>query len=285
MAVDMANKNNSETENEHIRSEPGTVPDPTIHPNALQYYGFTDADMLPITKNRALELLERDLTVYMISPLNTEKIALDAEDLLRHDGLFGVTKTEWEAVKNDIPPYDAEQTFRNNPKDSYAIYQLADTPDTIPLRFMGTDWLEQKNIPVEKSNYTALYTGDLPTQPTRMGALEKIYENFNLYRPADFTGHSLSVSDVVALKQNGQISYHYCDHVGFKELPDFGQDSPLKNAEMLLEDDYSMIDGRINNGKSALAEEKKPSVLERLKTPPEPPKIPKIPGKSKDMAL
>jgi len=274
-------KNETEEAREVSRMEP--VPDPTIHPKALQYYGFTDADMLPITKNRALELLDRDLTVYMIYPLNTEKIALDAEDLLHHDGLFGVTKTEWEAVKNDIPPYDIEKVFRDNPKDAYAIYQLTEKSDSV--LFMGMDWLEQKGIPVEKSNYTALYTGDMPTSETSMGGLEQIYVNFNLHRPADFTGHSLSVSDIVALKQDGVISYHYCDSIGFKELPDFGKESPLKNAEMLLEDDYSMIDGRINNGKSALAEEKKPSIMERLQTMPERPKTPKRPKPNKEMEL
>ena len=277
------NKNETEEAREVSRMEP--VPDPTIHPKALQYYGFTDADMLPITKNRALELLDRDLTVYMIYPLNTEKIALDAEDLLYHDGLFGVTKTEWEAVKNNIPPYDAEQTFHNNPKDAYAIYQLTDKSGTVPLLFMGMDWLEQKGIPVEKSNYTALYTGDMPTSETSMGILEQIYVEFNLHRPTDFTGHSLSVSDIVALKQDGVVSYHYCDSIGFRELPDFGKESPLKNAEMLLEDDYSMIDGRINNGKSALAEEKKPSIMERLQTMPERPKTPKRPKSHKEMEL
>ena len=276
-------KNETEEAREVSRMEP--VPDPTIHPKALQYYGFTDADMLPITKNRALELLDRDLTVYMIYPLNTEKIALDAEDLLHHDGLFGVTKTEWEAVKNDIPPYDIEKVFRDNPKDAYAIYQLADTAGTVPLLFMGMDWLEQKGIPVEKSNYTALYTGELPTSETSMGMLEQIYVNFNLQRPADFTGHSLSVSDIVALKQDNVVSYHYCDSIGFRELPDFGKESPLKNAEMLLEDDYSMIDGRINNGKSALAEEKKPSIMERLQAMPERPKTPKKPKTHKEMEL
>ena len=277
------NKNETEEAREVSRMEP--VPDPTIHPKALQYYGFTDADMLPITKNRALELLDRDLTVYMIYPLNTEKIALDAEDLLHHDGLFGVTKTEWEAVKNDIPPYDIEKVFRDNPKDAYAIYQLADTASTVPLLFMGMDWLEQKGIPVEKSNYTALYTGDMPTSETSMGMLEQIYVEFNLHRPADFTGHSLSVSDIVALKQEGVVSYHYCDSIGFKELPDFGKESPLKNAEMLLEDDYSMIDGRINNGKSALAEEKKPSIMEKLQAMPERPKPQKKPKSHKEMEL
>lgn len=277
------NKNETEEAREVSRMEP--IPDPTIHPKALQYYGFTDADMLPITKNRALELLDRDLTVYMIYPLNTEKIALDAEDLLHHDGLFGVTKTEWEAVKNDIPPYDIEKVFQDNPKDAYAIYQLTDKSGTVPLLFMGMDWLEQKGIPVEKSNYTALYTGDMPTSETSMGMLEQIYVNFNLQRPADFTGHSLSVSDIVALKQDGVVSYHYCDNIGFKELPDFGKESPLKNAEMLLEDDYSMIDGRINNGKSALAEEKKPSIMERLQAMPERPKTQKKPKSHKEMEL
>jgi len=276
-------KNETEEAREVSRMEP--VPDPTIHPKALQYYGFTDADMLPITKNRALELLDRDLTVYMIYPLNTEKIALDAEDLLHHDGLFGVTKTEWEAVKNDIPPYDIEKVFRDNPKDAYAIYQLADTAGTVPLLFMGMEWLEQKGIPIEKSNYTALYTGDMPVPETSMGILEQIYVNFNLHRPADFTGHSLSVSDIVALKQDGVVSYHYCDSIGFKELSDFGKESPLKNAEMLLEDDYSMIDGRINNGKSALAEEKKPSIMEKLQAMPERPKTPKKPKSHKEMEL
>ena len=277
------NKNETEETREVSRMEP--VPDSTIHPKALQYYGFTDADMLPITKNRALELLDRDLTVYMIYPLNTEKIALDAEDLLHHDGLFGVTKTEWEAVKNDIPPYDIEKVFRDNPKDAYVIYQLAEKSGNFPLLFMGMDWLEQKGLPVDKSNYTALYTGDMPTSETSMGVLEQIYVNFNLQRPADFTGHSLSVSDIVAMKQDGVISYHYCDNIGFRELPDFGKESPLKNAEMLLEDDYSMIDGRINNGKSALAEEKKPSIMEKLQAMPERPKTPKKPKTHKEMEL
>ena len=194
-------------------------------------------------------------------------------------------ETEMIRSETATPPYDAEQTFRNNLKDAYAIYQLTEKSGTVPLLFMGMDWLEQKGIPVEKSNYTALYTGELPKSGTSMGILEQIYVEFNLHRPADFTGHSLSVSDIVALKLDGVVSYHYCDSIGFKELPDFGKESPLKNAEMLLEDDYSMIDGRINNGKSALAEEKKPSIMERLQAMPERPKAPKKTKSHKEMEL
>lgn len=110
-------------------------------------------------------------------------------------------------------------------------------------------------------------------------------------RPADFTGHSLSVSDIVALKQDGVVSYHYCDSVGFQKLPGFMSENYLKAAEMSLEDDYGMIDGIINNGQKstlsdleqqlksgqsislmdlaeAIQREKKPSVLKKLREQP-----------------
>jgi hypothetical protein len=79
--------------------------------------------------------------------------------------------------------------------------------------------------------------------------LDKLYEQFNLNHPADFTGHSLSVSDIVALRQNGEVSCHYVDSFGFSELPSFLKpENYLKNAEMSMEDDYDSIDGIINNG-------------------------------------
>ena len=121
--------------------------------------------------------------------------------------------------------------------------------------------------------------------------LENLFEIFNINRPGDFTGHSLSVSDIIALKQDGVVSYHYCDNVGFQELPGFMSENYLKAAEMSLEDDYSMIDGIINNGQKptvsdleqqvkngqsislmdlvgAIQQEKKPSVLKKLKEQP-----------------
>ena len=79
--------------------------------------------------------------------------------------------------------------------------------------------------------------------------MNELYETFNIRRPEDFRGHSLSVSDIVALKQNGVVSCHYVDSWGFKELPGFLKpENYLKNAEMAMEDDYGMIDGIINNG-------------------------------------
>ena len=79
-------------------------------------------------------------------------------------------------------------------------------------------------------------------------------------------GHSLSVSDIVALKVDGAVSVHYVDRYGFQELHGFLSDQPLKNAEMQMEDDYGMIDGIINNGKR---EPERPSVVEQLRKTPD----------------
>ena len=82
-----------------------------------------------------------------------------------------------------------------------------------------------------------------------MEQLETLYEQFNLQKPVDFHSPSLSVSDIVAIKQDGKVSCHYCDSFGFEQIPGFLPDNnPLKNAEMAVEDDYGMIDGIINNG-------------------------------------
>lgn len=133
---------------------------------------------------------------------------------------------------------------------------------------------------IDRANYECVYTAPLPTDApkTPHDNLNALYEQFNMDCPADFRGHSLSVSDVVALKQGGQIACHYVDRWGFAELPGFLQpENPLKNAELAMEDDYGMIDGIINNGKSPAVKEQeklsaptkeKPSVLAQLKAKP-----------------
>jgi hypothetical protein len=83
--------------------------------------------------------------------------------------------------------------------------------------------------------------------------LEDIYRRFNNDHPKDFTGHSLSVSDVVILRHGDRQTAHYCDSYGFREVPQFiqerqrQQENPLKTAELSTEQNENMIDGRINN--------------------------------------
>ena len=234
----------------------GCVPDPAISVESMNAYGYTDSNMLPLTKERALELMERDVSVYMLHTDNTEAMAFDAEEVRSFDGVFGVEASEWETVKDRFAPPDYEKAFLDNTADSFAIYQLRDNDNTAQLRFMNAEYLEKKGLSIEKGNYASVYAGGLDRRGDTQDRLDELYETFNLRRPEDFRGHSLSVSDIVALKQNGVVSCHYVDSQGFKELPDFLKpENYLKNAEMAMEDDYGMIDGVINNGpKQTVAE-------------------------------
>lgn len=264
----------------------GYMPDPSMSVEAMNAYGYTDSDMLPLSKERALELFERDVPVYMLYDGNTEAMAFETEDIVMFSGCFGITREDWDAVKDQIPPMDMdairqkrEQAFLESPGDTYAIYQLKRDDATTDLRFMDSEWLKKKGIEPQLENYDLVYTGALYPASTQIDTLERLYQTFNIDHPADFTGHSLSVSDIVALKQNGVVSCHYVDSVGYKELPSFIQSGNyLKNAEMQMEDDYGMIDGIVNNGsrqteppkkaapeKAADTKAKKPSVLAKLR--------------------
>ena len=121
----------------------------------------------------------------------------------------------------------AEKNFIDQTGDMMAIYQLRH--DVIPeLGFLG---LEQLKSPPKKENYEAVYAHGIRISEDVAQTLENLYYIFNQARPEDFKGHSLSVSDIVALKRDGVVSYYYCDSVGFREIPDFGRKSILKRLE------------------------------------------------------
>ena len=120
-----------------------------------------------------------------------------------------------------------EKNFIDHPGDAMAIYQLR--RDVMPeLGFVELDRLKS---PPKKENYEAVYAHGIRISEDVTQTLENLYYIFNQARPEDFKGHSLSVSDIVALKRDGVVSYYYCDSVGFRELPDFGRKSILKRLE------------------------------------------------------
>ena len=163
---------------------------------------------------------------------------------------------------------DLEKMFLVNPADAFAIYQLRDHESTHDHRFLAMSQLQAAGLTVERANYELVYTADLSDAGSKSipVLLEDTFYRFNMERPDDFYGHSLSVSDIVALKVDGAVSVHYVDRFGFQELHGFLSDQPLKNAEMQMEDDYGMIDGIINNGKR---EPERPSVVEQLRKAPD----------------
>ena len=271
------------------------MPDTGIGFSEMYQYGYTDGNtMLPLTKERAMELFMQDVPVFLLYGDNTEAMALDAEDISSHTGVFGVEREEWDAVRGVVTlseQADTEKLFLENPQDAFLIYQIRRGGELDAYRFMNYDYLQSKGVTPERCGYDAIYTGGFMDYGNARTNLDMIYQRFNVDHPADFKGHSLSVSDIVALKQNGVVSCHYVDSIGFRELPNFLKpENYLKNAEMLLEDDYGMIDGIINNGPkqptvadleaqvkagfsisltelaaASHREQKKPSVLEKLR--------------------
>ena len=235
------------------------MPDSEVSVSDMQEYGYFYDGMLPVTRERALELDAAGLTVYVLHEDNTESMVFDTEEIMDHGGIFGVDREEWEkspqfhekVMERQEHQQEREQAFLAHEGCCFAIYQVSrDDPQNV--RFMNLDWLQSHNLAVDRSNYDLIYTAPLNGSGSTMEQLETLYEQFNLKKPVDFHSPSLSVSDIVAIKQDGKVSCHYCDSVGFTEIPGFLPDNPLKNAEMMLEDDYGMIDGIINNGPKEL---------------------------------
>ena len=231
------------------------MPDEQVSTPDMQEYGYSYDGMFPVTRERALELDAAGLTVYVLHEDNTESMVFDPQEIMDHGGLFGVDHEEWEkspqfhekVMERQEHQQEREQAFLSQNRDCFAIYQVS-SDDPQNVRFMNLEWLKSHDISIDRSNYDLIYTAPLRESGTVPEQLEKLYQQFNLEKPVDFHSPSMSVSDIVAIKQDGKVSCHYCDSVGFTQIPGFLPENPLKNAEMALEDDYGMIDGIINNG-------------------------------------
>ena len=231
------------------------MPDEQVSTPDMQEYGYTYDGMIPVTRERALELDAAGLTVYVLHEDNTESMVFDPQEIMDHGGLFGVDREEWEkspqfhekVMERQEHQQEREQAFLSQNRDCFAIYQVSrDDPQNV--RFMNLDWLKSHDISIDRSNYDLIYTAPLSESGTVPEQLEKLYQQFNLEKPVDYHSPSMSVSDIVAIKQDGKVSCHYCDSGGFTQISGFLPENPLKNAEMAVEDDYGMIDGIINNG-------------------------------------
>ena len=242
-----------DTPEQHLDEYP--MPDPALTQDDLEKCGYLDGDLLPLSKERAYELMAQDLTVYMVQQGENPAMAFDTTDLDAHDGIFAVTREEWE----ESPAFDAqvkermdhqqerEQAFLDHKGDCFAIYQVKHTDELRDIRYEGLEWIKSIGQTVQRDNYDLVYTAPLAPGDLKGSVLDNLEYRFNNEHPADYRHPSMSVSDIVAIKRDGKVSCHYCDSFGFAEVPGFLPDNPLKNAEMAVEDDYGMIDGIINN--------------------------------------
>ena len=221
------------------QAEIDALPDPMIGLSEMREYGYTWNEMLPLTQEKALELFDHDLPVHLLHNDGSETTVEDRKQITEHDGIFGIEKGDWEDERklrsmqaglsdNDI---NKEAQLLYGSSDKYGIYQLKHNPELDHLRFEGTESLKRMGITkdnfdaIKPENYELIYVGELSElqEQTEGETLEAIYEKFNIDHPEDYRGHSLSVSDIVVLHQNGENSAHFVDSFGFTGIPDFMQ--------------------------------------------------------------
>lgn len=221
------------------QAEIDALPDPMIGLSEMREYGYTWNEMLPLTQEKALELFDHDLPVYLLHNDGSETTVEDRKQITEHEGIFGIEKGDWENERklrsmqaelsdNEI---NKEAKLLYGSSDKYGIYQLKHNPELDHLRFEGTESLKRMGITkdnfdaIKPENYELIYVGNLSElqEQTEGEMLEAIYEKFNIDHPEDYRGHSLSVSDIVVLHQNVKNSAHFVDSFGFTGLSDFMQ--------------------------------------------------------------
>ena len=208
-----------------------------ISPEQAAYYNTVVAyvqDCRPLLNQGQYNLPEPPKLADFDQSLQDYKAQVQTE-IAQEAAAAGMTVEEYAAAGFEAPQ-----------QDSFSIYQLRNEDSTRDYRFEPYDRLQAAGLTVDKANYTEVYAAPLTAGTT----LEDIYRTFNVDHPADFKGHSLSVSDVVVLHQNGQDTAHYCDSVGFQQVPEFLRENPLRTAELSTEQNENMIDGVLNNAPS-----------------------------------
>ena len=219
------------------QAEIDALPDPMIGLSEMEDYGYTWNEMLPLTKERALELFEHDLPIYVLHEDGSEPTVEDRTQITEHEGIFGIEKKDWENERNfltmqeELSENEAAKETRllYGSTDKYGIYQLKDDPELRQFRFEGTEALKRMGITkynfdaIKRENYNLIYVGELSELQgqTQGETLEAVFEKFNIDHPTDYKGHSLSVSDIVVLHEDGENTAHFVDSFGFTELPEF----------------------------------------------------------------
>lgn len=153
-------------------------------------------------------------------------------------------------LENDIKTEELaeESSFLSHTENSYAIYQYHQADNEMGYQYMSLDFIAKMGMSVKGSDYQMMYQGVLEAQDT----LEDLYIKFNIDRPEDFEGHSMSTSDVVILKRDGEMKAYYVNDIGFRELPEFVD----QRAEVLQEKNSECVRKQDKSGKEQEEPEK-----------------------------
>ena len=199
------------------------LPDKAITVPERNKYGYTRPELLPLTKDRAISLFRRDMTVYLLYKNNTEIMAHYLSDIQNHDGIFGMAYGAWLnsreyiALASGNPEAQREAGFIYDVGDSFAIYQAE--PDDSPAAYKSYEELQAKGFDINRHNYNLIYTAPLPSPPS--DTPEGLFMWVTTEQLEDYDGRILSISDVLSIKKDEIITSYYANGRTFKELLSF----------------------------------------------------------------
>ena len=236
-----------------MKEQIAIFPDPQLGFTDLYDYGYRDIDLFPVRMEIALEILsDGHLTVWALFPDGRKQIAEDEKTIVSHGGMFGIRREEWTTYY--LTAYRRGETVSFSFKESekeYRIYQWKeDLPSLRDYSFTPYDVLTSMGVSVSVSKYNLVYEGQVTSSTT----LDDIFEMFNADRPADFTGHSLSVGDVVAFFEEETWKAYYVDSFGFKKLDDFLSPEREMNAPEKAKDKKEQLREDISPAEAAKPE-------------------------------
>ena len=195
-----------------------------------------------------------------LQELQKDRVVEQEQDIVQIPEDLELSIMKQTEKKNELEESSAnrEAQLLYGKDNQFGIYQLKDTPEARDIRFMNMDYLESKGISVNRENYDLVYTAPLEDGTS----LEDIYTKFNIDHPADFKGHSLSVSDVVVLHQNGENTSHYVDSFGYREVPEFMQE--IANEKSFIQKNQDIEKGKTKGHREMTLEEIKDFVKQRF---------------------
>ena len=197
--------------------------------------GLYQPPMIDLDRNEALRMFDAGETVYLITTYPRPIAVRKRMEIERGPERYQMEKEDVERIRTlekrmqEYPQITSlkEAKLLLGTENRYGIYQIIDGSPGRKYEFMDLNFIERHGYQVKKEDYELIYSDEMHYGDT----LDSLYEKFNIAHPEDYTGHSLSVSDIVVLNENGNVKAYFVDSISFRELPDFLQLEPELNPE------------------------------------------------------
>lgn len=210
--------------------------------------GLYQAPMTDLDRDEALKMFDAGETVFLVTTYQRPIAVRERMEIERGPEHYQMEREDVERIRTlekrmqEYPQIKSlkEANLLLGTENRYGIYQIIDGSPGREYEFMDLNFIERHGYHVKKEDYELIYSDEMRYGDT----LDSLYEKFNIAHPADYTGHSLSVSDIVVLNENGKVKAYFVDSISFRELPDFLQLEPELNLEELayrIEDQFFAI--------------------------------------------